>query len=980
MSCRTNRGSSAVTSYARSISNSTVASGADGSGNGNGNGNGNGAGGLGDMQNLSLFHQLVRQGESNNSPAPSPDEVGQWLQNFQNEVRNNTALSDSQRQRILQRVDNLDGQSMPNGAMFYAWQQITPQAQTTSHLIDRAYNSLATDLGVDRETLQNRIRQYEREYQEQPNRRSRPENTALVLEGFRQRGNGNIISSTSTDGGVARGGNNATATAAAATDTPTPSFLPQDPTTVAVWSRLMSEANATVRENRNNVNANNETEVVGVAAQRPQQCPNCGQFMGANHICGANTAAAATTAITTDTMLNSGEDANNSGAFTRRPAASANNNMDIVAFGYNPNRELLELEFPRVIEPDGTVTTDYRPDPQTGISRAVTRPALETEPNQVLLFRGVPPETIAEIEDSNGAVLNPRFYIENLHPYRAGQEDAAPTSANQSSPNTSAAVAAPASGTRRQQIQGSSVINAVGYDPARRTLEVEFHGGRLYQYEGVPPEILAALTRPGASAGRVYSAQVRGQYPSRLLTAEETSAGSSSITTPATNTADNGNTTATTAIAADSPNRPGGMTGHRMNRDGLVTELRPRVETATNGQVTPTLSTEREASEQEQTTARRERQVAEAEARAGAGVEVSADAAATPTSSPRYSENMEAFQAAYNEAKARKERGEPPIPYLTENATGGLGARNGGRGFGVELEFDFEAGVDRYTANQNIARDLHQAGLLQSPVQAGYHADAVFNRQTGESETPPSAYLRWRFERDQTVSGEIISPIMYDEPQSWEQLQKVADIIKRNGGRATVRTGGHVHVACDNYDHSPKNHNNLLRLFKRNEDNLYRLASNPKRGRHRGTDWCSPNSVPAQDYTEVSRVRGSNDSHNIGLNFHAVKGTEHDHVEYRMWDGSLDPAVIQSQIKVSLAMTEAAFRAEAGTFTATQPEAVGQHQRYNREHYGQPRQLRGTAWERDTQGFREMADTLFTREEDKKQLTALFAITKWQKS
>ena len=44
----------------------------------------------------------------------------------------------------------------------------------------------------------------------------------------------------------------------------------------------------------------------------------------------------------------------------------------------------------------------------------------------------------------------------------------------------------------------SSNIRSVGYDPASRTLEVEFHSSGLYQYSSVP-EAPRRQTDPGAS-------------------------------------------------------------------------------------------------------------------------------------------------------------------------------------------------------------------------------------------------------------------------------------------------------------------------------------------------------------------------------------------------------------------------------------------------------------------------------------------------
>jgi hypothetical protein len=46
----------------------------------------------------------------------------------------------------------------------------------------------------------------------------------------------------------------------------------------------------------------------------------------------------------------------------------------------------------------------------------------------------------------------------------------------------------------------SSNIRSVGYDPATRTLDVEFHNSGLYQYSGVPETIYQGLMR-AASKG-----------------------------------------------------------------------------------------------------------------------------------------------------------------------------------------------------------------------------------------------------------------------------------------------------------------------------------------------------------------------------------------------------------------------------------------------------------------------------------------------
>lgn len=45
---------------------------------------------------------------------------------------------------------------------------------------------------------------------------------------------------------------------------------------------------------------------------------------------------------------------------------------------------------------------------------------------------------------------------------------------------------------RRKPVDSSSLVS-VGYDPKRRILEIEFEGGGVYDYLGVPPEVFAAL-------------------------------------------------------------------------------------------------------------------------------------------------------------------------------------------------------------------------------------------------------------------------------------------------------------------------------------------------------------------------------------------------------------------------------------------------------------------------------------------------------
>jgi hypothetical protein len=113
----------------------------------------------------------------------------------------------------------------------------------------------------------------------------------------------------------------------------------------------------------------------------------------------------------------------------------------------------------------------------------------------------------------------------------------------------------------------------------------------------------------------------------------------------------------------------------------------------------------------------------------------------------------------------------------------------------------------------------------------------------------------------------------------------------------------------------------------------------------------------------------------VGLNFGAVGGSHSDHVEFRMWDSSLDPGVIQAQVNMSLGLAQAAF-ASRGEPVASEP--LGSHRSANAS-LGRGNRLRGEAWGRDTHRFRSMLDRIFSRDADKEQATALFASTRWQR-
>jgi hypothetical protein len=69
---------------------------------------------------------------------------------------------------------------------------------------------------------------------------------------------------------------------------------------------------------------------------------------------------------------------------------------------------------------------------------------------------------------------------------------------------------------KRREAVSSSSIASVGYDAGTKTLEVEFNGGRVYRYYGVPGAVHSQLLE-ASSVGAYFNANVRDKFPYEQL-------------------------------------------------------------------------------------------------------------------------------------------------------------------------------------------------------------------------------------------------------------------------------------------------------------------------------------------------------------------------------------------------------------------------------------------------------------------------------
>lgn len=336
---------------------------------------------------------------------------------------------------------------------------------------------------------------------------------------------------------------------------------------------------------------------------------------------------------------------------------------------------------------------------------------------------------------------------------------------------------------------------------------------------------------------------------------------------------------------------------------------------------------------------------------------------------PTYTDDPKAFHKDYHEL-AKK-----PLEYSYQNVLGGAGKGPRGRKFGVELEFVIsDKSKSVRSVLRDIAEDFQKHGLSKRSTVGEYH------------DSQDSGWDSWAVEEDGSVDGEIVSPIMSDTPESWEKLETVCKILKSHGCSVDSTTGSHVHISTGSYGFSTAKHTELRRNVLKNEDLLYRLGSNPSAGRHRGISYCVPNTIDKDDDISsdinygVYNVPLSNNQGMLNMGYSAdIDNVDASHVEFRMWDGTLDAAVVQKQVQVSAAMVDRAERDVLVNGLSSRKEnhiRQGVHRHHEDREKGRRSAERFHEMNKDVAQF---LDETFPDKESRQSVMHLFAKTKWNK-
>lgn len=264
--------------------------------------------------------------------------------------------------------------------------------------------------------------------------------------------------------------------------------------------------------------------------------------------------------------------------------------------------------------------------------------------------------------------------------------------------------------------------------------------------------------------------------------------------------------------------------------------------------------------------------------------------------------------------------------------------------------------------NAHIGKALQDHGILNDAVIQNYGAA----KDSGYSQAA------WTFETDATVAGEIVSPILSDNPQTWRDLATICTQVTSQGA-AAEGAGCHVHVAAADFATNPAAITNLLRLLLVAEDDLYRMASNPHTS-SRIAQFCRPpQQPPALGFSAVTEALETS-THASMVNFTDLHpdDPQRSHLEFRLFDASLQPGRIQAQMKLALALTDYAAHHTISPLEPRNRLGAGAHRR----------KVLGASGEWfdavTTAPIRHLIDRLFRRDDDKRQIAALWAVSTYQ--
>ncbi|BDU83879.1 hypothetical protein SNUCP2_36440 (plasmid) [Clostridium perfringens A] len=318
-----------------------------------------------------------------------------------------------------------------------------------------------------------------------------------------------------------------------------------------------------------------------------------------------------------------------------------------------------------------------------------------------------------------------------------------------------------------------------------------------------------------------------------------------------------------------------------------------------------------------------------------------------------YTDNEDAFDSDFNNIT------DSSIQYEYENVLNGNTST-----FGIELEF---VGGDA----DAIARELYDLGIVSAPRRLNYHSSSEAGK--------------WKVERDGMVSlgitgGEIVSPVLKDTPETWRQIETICRIAKRHGARIDERCGGHVHIGMAKLDTARQRWRRFFKTIEVYEDCIYRAAggdlgiiredalcyAKPFSERAAESKYIHFNMDNDDDVRNMARIISEGNRY-YGINLTNIASNRAPTVEFRHFNGSLNPNQIQANIKMAAGIINASEKAR---FRDTEDEIFKKRGNI----------LKNSSTSDGVKTKRKMMEFLdiaFPRKNDKKAILNVFKKTEW---
>lgn len=318
-----------------------------------------------------------------------------------------------------------------------------------------------------------------------------------------------------------------------------------------------------------------------------------------------------------------------------------------------------------------------------------------------------------------------------------------------------------------------------------------------------------------------------------------------------------------------------------------------------------------------------------------------------------YTEHPDVFESDME--RMRRES----IPYSYENVLNGSDIT-----FGIELEF--------VNGDSNaIAAELYEMGICGNDTMTRYHGQRVPGK--------------WTLERDGSVTlgnhgGELISPILTDTPQTWRTIETICNVARHHGAEVNFQTGGHVHIGAANALDGKKQR--WRRFFKMGAgfEEVYKRLSGGELGRFRDTGYTASSAdlnrrgitmhLPEESSTSryFSQIGNRLGEKYRMINFEPLLSKQT--VEFRGFNGTLTPGVIQANVKFAAGMVLSAERSRlrsTESFSSTESDKkraniINDYESNN---------------ERSDRSIMRTLDVIFSRKEDKLHILSVLAKNSW---